>query len=129
MGKGSNRRPMQIPQSKFAAKWDKAFGKNKSIIKFNGGKGALLCNECNVILAEGTDHETDFAYMCSKCLQTSAKWELKDLTEVYIRAKFDSVAWIPIEQVRYEGGTIVFLSVVWQIYYIDEVVIVKYKPE
>lgn len=43
------------------------------IIKFNGGRGAILCNECSVIIKENLTKEeiqgkTDVLY-CSKCLE------------------------------------------------------------
>lgn len=38
----------------------------QAIIKFNGGRGALLCNRCNWILKEDFDPETieDKKYYC-----------------------------------------------------------------
>ena len=35
-------------------------------VRFNGGAGALLCNVCRVILAEGFDHE-DVEHLCESC--------------------------------------------------------------
>lgn len=35
-------------------------------IKLNGGIGALLCNNCSVILATGTKHE-DREHYCQEC--------------------------------------------------------------
>ena len=35
-------------------------------IKYNSGIGALLCNECSVIIAVGFDHE-DKEHYCTKC--------------------------------------------------------------
>ena len=37
-------------------------------VKFNGGEGALLCNECSVILATGTEH-TDCVHLCKDCYE------------------------------------------------------------
>ena len=37
-----------------------------AIVKFNDGEGALLCNECNVIIATGTMHE-DKKHVCDAC--------------------------------------------------------------
>ena len=37
-----------------------------AIVKFNGGKGALLCNACNKIIATGMDHE-DKEHKCETC--------------------------------------------------------------
>jgi hypothetical protein len=34
-----------------------------AIVKFNGSRGALLCNECRRIIAEGFDHE-DKVHTC-----------------------------------------------------------------
>lgn len=38
----------------------------KAIVKFNGGKGALLCNKCSVIIAYGFDHK-DEEHFCAEC--------------------------------------------------------------
>jgi len=35
-------------------------------IKLNGGRGALLCNGCSVMIAEGTNHE-DRLHFCEQC--------------------------------------------------------------
>lgn len=37
-----------------------------SIIKYNSGEGALLCNGCKVIITEGFDHE-DRLHYCDDC--------------------------------------------------------------
>lgn len=36
------------------------------LVKFNNGKGALLCNYCRQIIAEGFDHE-DKLHACGYC--------------------------------------------------------------
>jgi hypothetical protein len=38
-------------------------------IKYNGGEGAVLCNECSVILAKGVDH-TDCVHLCKDCYES-----------------------------------------------------------
>jgi hypothetical protein len=38
----------------------------RAIIKFNGGRGALLCNRCRIIVREGTEHE-DIEHYCDEC--------------------------------------------------------------
>lgn len=35
-------------------------------VKFNGGRGALLCNTCRVIIATGMVHE-DKEHFCEEC--------------------------------------------------------------
>lgn len=35
-------------------------------VKWNSGRGALLCNGCRVILATGFDH-VDKLHFCSRC--------------------------------------------------------------
>lgn len=42
---------------------------SKAIIKLNGGYGALLCNECYVIIREGFDPDTieDREHLCPAC--------------------------------------------------------------
>lgn len=37
------------------------------IEKFNGGRGALLCNGCNIIIATGFGHE-DKEHFCPTCM-------------------------------------------------------------
>ena len=36
-------------------------------VKFNGGRGALLCDGCSVIIAYGTEHE-DRKHYCPMCM-------------------------------------------------------------
>ena len=36
-------------------------------VKFNGGRGALLCDGCDVIIAYGTEHE-DRKHYCTMCM-------------------------------------------------------------
>lgn len=38
-----------------------------AIVKFNGGRGALLCNGCATILGTGFDHE-DKEHFCPICM-------------------------------------------------------------
>jgi hypothetical protein len=38
----------------------------RAIVKFNGGRGALLCNRCRTIIRSGTDHE-DIEHYCAEC--------------------------------------------------------------
>ena len=38
----------------------------KAIVKYNNGNGALLCNGCHAIIAEGFDH-VDTYYYCKEC--------------------------------------------------------------
>ena len=35
-------------------------------VKFNGGRGALLCNTCRIIIATGFKHE-DKEHFCEEC--------------------------------------------------------------
>jgi predicted Zn-dependent protease with MMP-like domain len=35
-------------------------------VKFNNGRGALLCNKCRIIIDYGFDHE-DTLHLCDKC--------------------------------------------------------------
>jgi exosome complex RNA-binding protein Csl4 len=35
-------------------------------VKFNGGTGALLCNQCSIILAYGVRHK-DVEHYCKEC--------------------------------------------------------------
>jgi hypothetical protein len=37
-----------------------------AVVKFNGGRGALLCNGCQTILATGFSH-ADKAHYCTTC--------------------------------------------------------------
>lgn len=45
----------------------------KAIIKLNGGRGALLCNGCNVILSYGMDHNTKTEHYCGECYRIRGK--------------------------------------------------------
>ena len=38
----------------------------RAILKFNNGNGALLCNQCRTIVAEGYEH-TDVEHYCNDC--------------------------------------------------------------
>jgi hypothetical protein len=38
----------------------------QAVVKFNNGKGALLCNRCRTILATGFEHE-DREHFCVRC--------------------------------------------------------------
>ena len=40
----------------------------KKIVKYNDGIGALLCNECRVIISTGFIHD-DKEHYCAKCKQ------------------------------------------------------------
>lgn len=40
-------------------------GYKRAIVKFNSGRGALLCNRCNIILKVGFDHE-DREHYCEE---------------------------------------------------------------
>lgn len=40
----------------------------KAVVKFNNGRGACLCNRCNIILSYGTDHHDTERY-CGDCYQ------------------------------------------------------------
>jgi len=37
-------------------------------VKYNNGNGALLCNNCSVIIDYGFDH-TDEEHYCPKCIE------------------------------------------------------------
>ncbi len=39
---------------------------DRAIVKFNNGNGALLCNRCWTIIAEGFRHE-DVEHYCAEC--------------------------------------------------------------
>ena len=39
----------------------------RAIFKFNGGRGALLCNRCRVIVATGSGPHEDVEHYCSEC--------------------------------------------------------------
>ena len=52
-----------------------------AIVKFNGGRGALLCNKCNHIIREDFDPMTieDREYICERC-EFNANWVVRGLT-------------------------------------------------
>ncbi len=51
-------------------------------IKFNGGRGALLCNKCNHIIREDFDPKTieDKEYICDRC-EFNASWIIRGLVK------------------------------------------------
>lgn len=53
-------------------------------VRFNSGRGALLCNRCNVILKEGFEH-TDISHFCDECFPNKDEWILQE----YMRVKRD----------------------------------------
>lgn len=38
-----------------------------AIIKYNNGNGALLCNECRIIIDYGFNHDEDHEHFCEGC--------------------------------------------------------------
>lgn len=44
----------------------------RAIVKWNGGRGALLCNRCGIIVAEGFEHE-DIEHFCAACARGAAQ--------------------------------------------------------
>jgi len=46
-----------------------------AMIKFNNGKGALLCNGCHGIIAYGFNHD-DKEHYCEPCKYTEARLEV-----------------------------------------------------
>ena len=60
-----------------------------ALVKWNGGRGALLCNRCEVIIAEGFDHE-DVEHLCTACRVERAGGRIalrvEDLTDEEIEA-------------------------------------------
>jgi hypothetical protein len=38
-----------------------------ALVKFNGGRGALLCSNCDKVIAKGLDHE-DIEHKCDECV-------------------------------------------------------------
>lgn len=41
--------------------------KHSLIVKFDGGRGALLCSNCKVVIGVGLEHE-DKAHYCEDCI-------------------------------------------------------------
>ena len=55
-----------------------------AVVKFNSGMGALLCNNCSIILATGFDHE-DKEHFCDsydavtgRCIDTDKFFESRE---------------------------------------------------
>lgn len=49
----------------------------KAEVKFNNGRGALLCNTCYTIIAYGFDHEDKY-HECKDCAQKQTAPDNKD---------------------------------------------------
>ncbi len=65
-----------------------------AVIKFNGGSGALLCNKCGVIIAEGFKHFVKEP-LCHKCKpQEGADERAKRMSEL---AGFPEPGMLPSE--------------------------------
>jgi hypothetical protein len=47
-----------------------------AIVKWNGGRGALLCNRCRTILREGIRH-TDVEHFCDDCSGVRGSGDLR----------------------------------------------------
>ena len=64
----------------------------RAIVKFNGGRGALLCNNCDTIVSYGTDHR-DIEHYCNECYdKLTRKLKLLEKTETILRhAKADKL--------------------------------------
>ena len=45
-----------------------------AVVKFNGGIGALLCNDCKIILKHGLNHE-DCEHLCNDCEKAQTEEE------------------------------------------------------
>ena len=43
-------------------------------VKFNGGRGALLCDGCSVIIDYGFEHE-DRKHYCEKCVECDHEYD------------------------------------------------------
>jgi hypothetical protein len=39
----------------------------RAVVKFNGGRGALLCNRCRIIVATGNGTHDDVEHYCVEC--------------------------------------------------------------
>ena len=48
----------------------------KAILKLNGGRGALLCNGCDVILSYGSDHNTETEHYCGECCKDYSRGKM-----------------------------------------------------
>lgn len=42
----------------------------QAIVKWNSGTGALLCNNCRIIIQYGFDHK-DIVHLCEGCKRSS----------------------------------------------------------
>jgi hypothetical protein len=54
----------------------------KVVWKFNGGRGAILCNGCGVIVAEDVIEPVDAEYYCNACVEVAKVKEKPDLGRV-----------------------------------------------
>ena len=77
----------------------------KPIIKFNNRKGAILCNECHIIIKERLNKEefkgnTDLLY-CDKCVTKNRTYMRQFLDECAIKMEWKD----GIEYISYENLT------------------------
>ena len=59
----------------------------KAIIKLNGGRGALLCNGCDVILSYGSDHNTKTEHYCGECYRGETPIHTEDILDGFKTCK------------------------------------------
>ena len=84
----------------------------KAIIKLNGGRGALLCNGCNVILSYGSDHNTKTEHYCGECYRGETPVENDEWIndKLIIRAlNGETLTTPPIWMMRQAGTVSAFL--------------------
>ena len=53
-------------------------------VKFNGGRGALLCDGCSVIIAYGFEHE-DRKHYCPVCMSGKCTTRNRDGSKLGLR--------------------------------------------
>ena len=53
-------------------------------VKFNGGRGALLCDGCDVIIAYGFEHE-DRKHYCAMCMSGKCTTRNRDGSKLGLR--------------------------------------------
>ena len=57
-----------------------AYKYKHAVVKFNNGNGALLCNQCDVIIAYGFEHE-DREHYCPMCMSGKCTTRNKDASK------------------------------------------------
>ena len=64
-------------------------------VKFNGGKGTVLCNVCSIMLIDSCDtrNQIDCAHLCEKCYE---EMNAENYTKLYNFVRYIARDWVEL---------------------------------